>query len=132
MKKCTREWIEKAEKNLAVALSESKQRERANDVICFLCQHTVEFYLKALLQEWAIPPPRTHDLDELHVLMLPIFTKLKPVRRQIKHMTIYAVRYRYPGAKSTRRQATAAVQLARNVRSIIRRTLGLPAALPRR
>ena len=41
-------------------------------MVCFHCQQSVEKYLKARLEEAAISFPKTHDLENLLMLLLPL------------------------------------------------------------
>lgn len=62
MKRRTREWIEKAEGDRAVALREMQAAEPVFDVVSFHAQQCAEKYLKAFLEERCIPFEKTHDL----------------------------------------------------------------------
>jgi HEPN domain-containing protein len=96
-----------------------------HDQICFHCQQSAEKYLKALLQDWGIVPPRTHDLDTLLTFLLPHDAALRNLRRKLESLTRYAVDIRYPDARATKRQAQAALRHAEDVRREIRARLGL-------
>ncbi len=65
MKRATREWVEKAEGDFAVAGREPAAPAPVFDAVCFHAQQCVEKYLKALLQDRGIDFPRTHDLVAL-------------------------------------------------------------------
>ena len=43
----------------------AREKEPFYDHRCFLCQQSAEKYLKALLEECAIPVTKTHDLEQL-------------------------------------------------------------------
>ena len=73
MKAATREWIDKAEADFAAALLLRRSRKRGTrDIVCFHFQQCLEKYLKARLGEVGIPFPRTHDLERLLDLILPV------------------------------------------------------------
>jgi HEPN domain-containing protein len=93
--------------------------------VCFHCQQATEKYLKALLQEWGLVPPRTHDLVDLLSLLVPRDSALHRLRRKVGSLTRYAVDFRYPGERATSRQAQTALRHAEFVRIEIRRRLGL-------
>jgi HEPN domain-containing protein len=97
-----------------------------HDLICFHCQQSAEKYLKALLQEWGIVPPRIHDLVKLLSLLLARDAKLGTLGRRLASLSNYAVDYRYPGDNATGKQALAALRHAETVRKEIRSRLGLP------
>ena len=66
MKPLTREWIGKAEGDLATVRREVQARKAPNyDAACFHAQQCIEKYLKARLQGVEIPFGRTHDLIAL-------------------------------------------------------------------
>lgn len=82
--------------------------------------------MKALLFEAGQVPPRTHDLDTLLTLLLPQDPALGTLRRRVQLLTRYAVDFRYPDERATKRQAQAALRHAEKVRQELRVRLGLP------
>jgi HEPN domain-containing protein len=127
MKRLTAAWVRKAEADLAIARREAVAKPPVHDGVCFHCQQTAEKYRKALLQEQAHVIPRTHSLHHLLGLLLPLNADLKSLRRGLRMMSRFAVDVRYPEFNATKRQAVAAIRLAKRVRLIIRTRLGLPA-----
>jgi HEPN domain-containing protein len=126
MKPVTREWIEKAEKDLASARRELRLRKEPNyDLACFLSQQTVEKYLKARLQEAGIRFDRTHDLARLLDQLLTVEPLWGVFRSALRPLSAYAVVFRYPGRSASMREARAAVNHAMSMRSLIRESLGL-------
>jgi HEPN domain-containing protein len=129
MNRLTREWVQKAEVDWLSALSladtASSRREPLHDSICFHCQQTAEKYFKALLQELGLVVPRTHDLEDLHDMLLIRDPTLAGLRQASSILTPYAVEYRYPGASARKRQARAAVRHAGKIRAVVRTRLGL-------
>ena len=129
MNRLTREWVQKAEVDWLSALSltetASSRRTPLHDSICFHCQQTAEKYLKALLQEIGLVVPRTHDLEDLHDVVLTRDPTLAGLRRASSILTPYAVEFRYPGACARKRQAQAALRHAGKVRAVVRRRLNL-------
>jgi hypothetical protein len=69
--------------------------------------------------------PKTHELKDLLDLLLPHDPTLAPLLRVLISLSRYAVDYRYPGLRATRRQMTAALRHAGRVRQEIRVRLGL-------
>jgi HEPN domain-containing protein len=65
MKRATREWVRKAEKDYRFARRNAHSPEPFHDQLCFLCQQAAEKYLKALQEERGIAIPRTHALKDL-------------------------------------------------------------------
>jgi HEPN domain-containing protein len=125
MNKLTREWVAKAEADLAVVKRIGKAKPPLHDAACFHCQQAAEKYLKALLQELGLAVPHTHDLAALLELLLPHDTSLKSLRRALLSLGRYAVDYRYPGKRASSRQAEAAARHTRLTRKVIRKQLGI-------
>ena len=121
----TREWVRKAEGDLAHVNLAVSGHKSLYDGLCFHCQQAAEKYLKALLQEAGLPVPKTHSLLDLQNLLLPRHPGLKSLRRGLNLMTRFAVDVRYPGHSATKRQAQACVRWAGRVRTACRSLLGL-------
>jgi HEPN domain-containing protein len=69
--------------------------------------------------------PKTHDLGLLHTLLLPHQSSLRPLRRGMRFLTLFAVDTRYPGENATKRDAVAALRWADRVRTEARSLLGI-------
>lgn len=122
MKSITKEWVEKAEGDLSVAIREMKARKPVYDAVCFLAQQCIEKYLKALILEQGKVPPKTHDL----VLLLNLISKKElfiQEKDKLSAMQSYAVAFRYPGEKATKANASNAVETAEKIRSVSRKIL---------
>src|ERR1700693_4250827 len=115
MKRLTAEWVRKAEADVRAARRLAQERPRLNDQVCFHCQQAMEKYLKALMQELGEPVPKTHEIKELLVALLPHDPTLRPFRRRLNGLTQYAVDYRYPGRHATTKQAESALQFVERV-----------------
>lgn len=123
----TEEWIEKAEEDWNVAqFTLAATHLHVYNAICFHAQQCAEKYLKARLQEDAITPAKTHDLEKLLDLLLPVFPLWAALRPALAQLTDYAVDFRYPGETATFNEAQDAVGLCRSVREAVRLSLGLP------
>jgi HEPN domain-containing protein len=126
MKALTREWIEKAEGDFATALRERRARRAPNhDAACFHAQQCIEKYLKARLVQENIRFPRTHDLDCLLDLNLPLDPLWSAFRPMLVELTRFAVGVRYPGESATPEMARRAVADCKIIRTAIRDKLGL-------
>jgi HEPN domain-containing protein len=125
MRRQTAKWVRKAEDDLSGARALEPNKLPLYDQICFHCQQSAEKYLKALLQDRGVVPPRTHHLILLLSLLQPRDVKLGALRRKLKSLARYAVDIRYPDARATKRQAQAALRHAEDVRREIRARLGL-------
>jgi hypothetical protein len=70
--------------------------------------------------------PRTHQLDDLLVLLLPGNATLARLGRKAGSLTQFAVDYRYPGLMASKRQMEAALRHVDQFRLESRGTLNLP------
>jgi HEPN domain-containing protein len=125
MKKSTREWVRKAEKNYRLAQRIDAAAEPFHDDLCFLCQQSSEKYLKALLEELALFVEKTHHLERLLLVLLPHHPSLRQLQRGLLFLTDFAVTTRYPGRNANKRQAKSALRWAGRVRDECRAILGL-------
>jgi hypothetical protein len=93
MKKLTAAWIRKAESDFRVAKNLTSMRPPAHDEVCFHSQQAAEKFFKALLQEWGLPVPKIHELDDLLRMLLPRDATLQVVRRGLRGLSRFAVDY---------------------------------------
>ena len=121
----TRLWVQKAEDDYRGADRLAREDPPCHDLVCFHCQQAAEKYLKALLEEWGLPVPRTHDLIDLLALLPAPGNPLRPLSRGLKFLTNFAVAARYPTVRTTSRKAAAARRWAGKVRAACRGMLGL-------
>ncbi len=104
MKQNTQEWVNKAEGDFHTAQREVRARKHPNyDAACFHAQQCAEKYLKARLIEAGISFPKTHDLNLLLNLVLPIEPLWESYRWSLNLLLDYAVGYRYPGDLRTKK-----------------------------
>ena len=123
----TQEWVDKAEGDWGSAGRDYRAcRSPHFDGACYHAQQCVEKYLKAQLQEAALASPKTHDLEDLLELLLPVQPTWDSMRPALQRLTLYSVLFRYPGKTATRADAREAVMLCQRVRETIRLSLGLP------
>ena len=121
----TLEWIEFAEGDYTVAIENQQGDNPIFHVICFLSQQCVEKYIKAILQENNIPFRRTHDLNELLDLILPIYPSWSIWKNQLPSLTTHAVDTRYPSDLPTETDADNAMEVCNMVREAIRTELNV-------
>lgn len=127
MNPITDEWIRKAEADLATSMRESAvQDDPNNDAICFHAQQCAEKYIKAVLTDNGKRFARTHDLEALLELVLPLDSSWEELRPNLIRLTSSAVEVRYPGVFADVADATEAVEIAREVRTRCRSILQLP------
>lgn len=127
MKPSTREWIRKAESDYQAALTLARRRTISfHDQACFHCQQSAEKYLKARLEEANIRSPKTHDLDKLLSLLLPVEPLWAALLPALLRLNDFAVEFRYPGRAATTQDVKAARRDASAVRKEVRSSLGVP------
>ena len=127
MKPNTKEWIDKAEGDWATMTREFRVRKNPNyDAVCFHAQQCAEKYLKAKLQEAGIVFKKTHDLDILLQDILPIEPTWISLQNGSDALTVYAVKYRYPGDSADKFEAKEAAKHCRLIRNLVRESFGLP------
>ena len=117
-----REWLRKADTDLAVAERLLSDEEPFCNAITFHCQQAAEKHLKALLTCWDIEFPKTHVLANLIGLVETRDVALAKSLLDAVVLTPYGVELRYPGDRPDAAPAEAreAVRLARNVRDAIK------------
>ena len=126
MKPLTKEWVEKAEGDFGSANRELRARKSPNyDSACFHSQQCAEKYLKARLQESNIRFAKTHDLEELINMCLPVEPLWIALLPSAKVLNDFAVLIRYPGRTANKPQARDAVKRCADFRSFVRQSLGL-------
>ena len=121
----TERWVEKAEEDwIGISRLRVGGVSKVADLIVFLSQQCVEKYLKALIQQEGVEPPRHHHLSALLDVLLPEHPALEDIRLLCERLTPYAVGFRYPGEKATEEEAVEAVDLADQIRAVLRTKLG--------
>ena len=91
-----REWLEKADEDLAVAEYLVSSDRPYFGAAGFHAQQAAEKYLKAFLVCRQIEFPKTHDLDRLLDLAAMVNEPLAHLLRDIGVLTVYGVETRYP------------------------------------
>jgi hypothetical protein len=77
------------------------------------------------MEELGLSVPKTHYLDTLLAALAPHHPTLRPLRRGLLFLTLFAVDVRYPGRSASKRQAAAALRWADRVRTAARALLGI-------
>jgi HEPN domain-containing protein len=127
MKPITAEWVSKAEGDYVTAQRESQAPITPNyDAAVFHAQQCAEKYLKARLIEAGIAFPKTHDLEAILRLILPLEPSWQSLLTALQALTSIGIEVRYPGTSADTQDAERAIQTAGDVRSLSRATLGLP------
>ena len=120
------EWLQKAEEDFAVAQWIAQGPTSAFNAIGFHCQQCVEKYLKCRLQEVGVAFAKTHDLDVLLDLVLPIEPTWACLRPRMKFLKPFSVETRYPGVSASATDARDAIQACSAIRGTMRSAMGLP------
>ena len=121
-----KEWIDKAEEDYVVALREYRARKLpAHGAVCFHAHQCIEKYLKAVLTQRGIAFAKVHDLAVLLTPCLQHFPLWEAMAADMKRLSKYAVRFRYPGESADKSDAQAAVRIMKACRRDIRDGFGL-------
>lgn len=92
-----REWLIKAQNDLASAERLLIGKEPIRDTGCFHCQQTVEKAFKAFLTHHAIEFEKSHSLVYLLDLCARVDVDFTKFQNIASSLTVYAVGIRYPG-----------------------------------
>ena len=95
------QWLKKANADL-LAASQLQGNPALTAEVCFHCQQCAEKYLKALTEELGLAVPKIHYLDQLLTALLPHHPTLRPLRRGLLFLSVFAVDTRYPGDSARR------------------------------
>jgi HEPN domain-containing protein len=108
-------------------MREYRARKNPNyDAVCFHAQQCAEKYLKARLQEAGTHFAKTHNLLNLLNDLLPIEPSWANLHKSLAFLTVYAVKYRYPGDSADKVEAKEAVKNCRLIRKTVRQSFALP------
>lgn len=114
MNPLVKEWIQKAEGDFVTASREFRVRSHPNyDAVCFHCQQSLEKYMKAILQLHNIRFTRTHQLEVLLDLALPLYPLWEPWRNDLELISSYAVDVRYPGEGANQEETRKCIAKSR-------------------
>jgi len=126
MNPLTREWLDKADSDLATARRELRVRKNPNyDAVCFHAQQSVEKTLKAVLQENNVNIPKTHQLMDLLALCAKSDGSYLMLQAGLISLEGYAVMFRYPGQTANKGEASAAYKAAEMACMFIKDRLGV-------
>jgi HEPN domain-containing protein len=121
-----KECVAKAEEDYHAALRlHYFSHEPTPSVVCFLAQQCAEKYLKAFLTQNNVPFRKTHDLEELLDLIVPLSSGFESIRDLLLLLNDYAVDIRYPGEMAVPEEAEEAVKALKTVRALVRERLDL-------
>lgn len=120
----TREWLAKAESDLAYAQASYREFDDFHSQMCILCHDAAEKFLKALLASSGTRPERTHDLVTLHNECLSVFGTLGALNEldaPCRLLNRYYVPLKYPShyPAITKVQASQAIEAAEHIRTVV-------------
>jgi HEPN domain-containing protein len=118
-------WAASAEEDFVLARSALRRKQPLASGACFHAQQCAEKYMKALLISKGADFPKTHDLLLLNNLCSTKGILLEIDPKHLNTLTDYAVRTRYPGNDPTVEDAREGIELAKLVRNIARKFLGM-------
>ena len=117
MNDTVKEWVNKAEKDLATAPRELAALEQPNyDAVCFHAQQCIENLIKGLLIYRGVVPTKTHDLAYLGQLLSAVCPEWSWPREDLRFLTRAAVAFRYPGESADREEAALSLDIAIHLR----------------
>jgi HEPN domain-containing protein/predicted nucleotidyltransferase len=119
------EWLHIAEEDLALARVALRRKHALPSGACFHAQQCVEKYLKAVLIAHGGQVIKTHNLQDLFHACVAAGAALRLNAADLKTLSDYAVRARYPGNELTVEQAQEAVRIAGKMRRTLRKALDL-------
>jgi HEPN domain-containing protein len=122
-----RQWVSYADEDLRMTLAAMNLRsdeEPPYRLIAFHAQQCAEKYLKAYLMSGGVEFPYTHNISTLLELCSD-HAAWHAKLRDAEELTAYAITTRYPGEDEevTKAEAIRAVELAQQVRTIVRSDL---------
>jgi len=90
------EWFQFADNDLDSAEVLLEHRPQRYEIICYLCQQSVEKYLKGYLFYRGIDAPKIHLLDTLCEMCSEHDATFDEITKQCATLTAYGVQPRYP------------------------------------
>ncbi|MBI4327176.1 MAG: HEPN domain-containing protein [Chloroflexi bacterium] len=91
------DWLAHAEADLHYAKLGQNDPGTLENLVAFHAQQAVEKALKAVLVQYQVEFPKTHDLEQLLVLIKSAGLTWPPEMDKAKEFTPFAIQSRYPG-----------------------------------
>jgi HEPN domain-containing protein len=118
LKPLAKEWLSKANEDCRVAERELAAEPPAFAAVCFHAQQAVEKAMKAILVDFSVDFPRTHDLKFLLDLIKTENEAFNEIAEDLIALSVSGIEVRYPGSKPDRKRAEEAVAAAKAFFSI--------------
>ena len=117
MNATVQEWLRKAEADYKTAQRENQATQDFNhDAVCFHAQPCIEKWMKALLIQLDVIPPKTHDLVQLDQLLAQRCKQWSCPVEELRFLSRAAVDFRYPGEEADAQEAAEAFAIATRLR----------------
>ncbi len=112
MTELVKEWLHKADKDFNVAQQLLvADNPDSYDLICFLCQQSIEKRMKALLIFYGQVFPKTHNLEDLGRILTQVDPDFKFNSDDLLYLSRGAVEFRYPGEDAEKEEAVIAFEI---------------------
>jgi HEPN domain-containing protein len=126
MKDSTSKWIRKAEADFrSMTLEFSAPGEPNFDAVCFFAQQCIEKWLKAILVEFGVSFPKSHDLQKLLLLILPKHSELSDLEGELNDLYQLSINVRYPDDFASSYEARSSMEIAERIRARLMQVLPL-------
>jgi HEPN domain-containing protein len=121
----TKQYLMRADDDLRISEITFLDQEPIYWGVAFHAQQCAEKALKALLTFHDIRAGKTHSIEELLKLSLPVAPSLAKFKEQASTLTTFAVDSRYPGPQFeiTRKKAEEALEIARHIYEFVLKSL---------
>jgi HEPN domain-containing protein len=125
-----RQWIKKAESDFEAAQQlalKTDSHPAFREIVGFHCQQAVEKYIKAMLTYFQIEFPKTHEIEDLLILLGRAEPSASQALRATSWLTPFGAELRYPSDAPEMLPGgeTKAVETARAARDVVLRLLNL-------
>jgi HEPN domain-containing protein len=120
-----RQWVDKADQDLAAAESLLKDGGRHRPIIAFHSQQAAEKYLKAVLVRHQVYFAKTHDMGKVLDLVARCEPAAVEALQEVTLLTPFGVEVRYPSdsPELLPGEETTTVEIARRVREAVNNLL---------
>jgi len=115
-----RAWLERAERDLAIGLRLSGDREPMLNEAAFHAQQAAEKAIKGFLSWHDLIFPKTHDLARLGALCAAVDPRLGELCAQAEYISEFVAVFRYPPNRdATRLEVAGALKAAGEIRDAV-------------
>jgi HEPN domain-containing protein len=109
--------MDKAEGDFRTARREFQASNEPNyDAACFHAQQSIEKLIKAVLIHNDVAPPRIHNLERLHEMLLTVCPGVVLDVEELRLLTNVGMATRYPGEEADHDDAAQALSICTRLR----------------